>query len=57
LERSELGAENPKTLKTIRRLGGVARRQGKYAEAEALLTQNLEISRRRAEHKRRGSSI
>jgi eukaryotic-like serine/threonine-protein kinase len=40
------GAENPKTLKTMSRLGRTAWLQGKYPEAEALLGQALEIERR-----------
>ena len=46
LHRRLLGAENPKTLKTMSRLGSTAELQGKYAEAEALLSQALEIQRR-----------
>jgi eukaryotic-like serine/threonine-protein kinase len=46
LQRRVLGAENPKTLKTMSRLGGTAQRQGKYAEAETLLGRALEIERR-----------
>jgi len=46
LQRRLLGAENPKTLKTMSRLGRAAYLQGKYAEAESLLGQTLEISRR-----------
>src|ERR1700683_3175209 len=41
-----LGAENPKTLKTMSRLGRTAQLQGKYAEAETLLGRALEIERR-----------
>jgi tetratricopeptide (TPR) repeat protein/predicted Ser/Thr protein kinase len=40
------GPDNPKTLVTARRLGVAAFRQGKYAEAEALESQTLEIDRR-----------
>jgi tetratricopeptide (TPR) repeat protein len=46
LERRVLGAENPRTLGTINRLGHVAVLQGDYPQAEALLTQTLEIHRR-----------
>jgi len=46
LDRRVLGADNPRTLKTISHLEGVAYFQGKYAEAEALDNQTLEIRRR-----------
>ena len=46
LYRRLLGTENPKTLKTMSRLGRTAWLQGKYAEAETLLGQALEIERR-----------
>jgi tetratricopeptide (TPR) repeat protein len=46
LHRRVLGTENPKTLKTMSRLGGILRLQGKYAQAEALLAEALQISRR-----------
>jgi tetratricopeptide (TPR) repeat protein len=46
LRRRVLGAENPETLKTIRRLGQTATLQGKYPEAEALFRQSLEGQRR-----------
>jgi serine/threonine protein kinase/tetratricopeptide (TPR) repeat protein len=46
LQRRVLGAENPKTLKTISRLGFTAYRQGSYPQAEALFSQALEIQRR-----------
>ncbi|HXB71561.1 MAG TPA: serine/threonine-protein kinase [Candidatus Acidoferrales bacterium] len=46
LHRGMLGARNPKTLKTISRLGWTVFLQGKYADAEALLGQALQISRR-----------
>ena len=46
LHRRVLGAENPKTLKTMSRLGRTAELQGKYAEAETLLGRALEIERR-----------
>ena len=46
LERRVLGAENPKTLRTMSRLASVYYSEGKYAQAEALLSQALEIERR-----------
>ena len=46
LHRRALGAKNPKTLKTMSRLGGIADLQGKYPEAEALLNQVLAMQRR-----------
>ena len=46
LHRRLLGAENPKTLKTMSRLGRTARLQGKDAEAETLLARALEMERR-----------
>jgi eukaryotic-like serine/threonine-protein kinase len=46
LHRKVLGAENPKTLATMRRLAATAQLQGKYPEAEALLKQTLQIQRR-----------
>jgi serine/threonine protein kinase/tetratricopeptide (TPR) repeat protein len=46
LGRRASGAKNPKTLKTISRLGNAAFLQGKYPEAEALDSQALEIQRR-----------
>jgi serine/threonine protein kinase len=46
LYRRVLGAKNPKTLKTISRLGVVARLQGTYSQAEALFSQALEVQRR-----------
>jgi serine/threonine protein kinase/Tfp pilus assembly protein PilF len=46
LHRRELGAEDPKTLKTMSRLGYVAYRQGRYERAEALYSQALEVQRR-----------
>jgi len=46
LHRRALGAENPKTLKTMSHLGEITRVQGKYPEAEALLSQALAIQRR-----------
>jgi tetratricopeptide (TPR) repeat protein len=41
LHRRALGAKNPKTLKTMSRLGRIAVLQGKYLEAEALLSESL----------------
>ena len=46
LRRRLLGPENPKTLKTMSRLGKIARVQGKDAEAETLLGQALKVERR-----------
>ena len=46
LYRRVLGAENPKTLRTMYRLGDTAQIQGKYPEAEALYSQTLQIARR-----------
>ncbi len=46
LYRRELGAENPKTLATMRSLANTAAHQGKYPEAEALHNQALQITRR-----------
>ncbi len=46
LDRGTLGEKDPKTLKTMSRLGHIARLQGKYPEAEALLSQTVEIQRR-----------
>jgi tetratricopeptide (TPR) repeat protein len=46
LHRRALGEQNPKTFKTIRRLGTIAYVQGKYPEAEALFRQSLEGQRR-----------
>ena len=46
LRRRALGAKNPKTLKTMSRLGGVAELQGKYPEAESLLGEALAIQLR-----------
>ena len=45
LHRRALGAENPKTLKTMRRIGDLEIFLGKYPEAEALLTKTLDIER------------
>ncbi len=46
LERRVLGAENPKTLGTMTRLGNVTYLQGRNPEAEALLDRTLRIQRR-----------
>jgi len=46
LYRQTLGAENPKTLTTMRLLGGTLQLQANTAEAEALLNQTLQIQRR-----------
>jgi len=46
LDRQVLGAKDPKTLKTMSRLGRLAYLQGKYSEAEALLSQTVEMQRR-----------
>src|SRR5580700_6317936 len=46
LHRRLLGAENPKTIKTMSRLGRTAMLQGKYPEAETLLARAMEIERR-----------
>jgi eukaryotic-like serine/threonine-protein kinase len=46
LHRQMLGAKNPKTLKTMSRLGRISFLQGRDTDAEALLGQSLEIQRR-----------
>ena len=46
LERQVLGAQSPKSLKTISLLGRTAFLQGEYAQAEALDDQALQIKRR-----------
>jgi tetratricopeptide (TPR) repeat protein/predicted Ser/Thr protein kinase len=46
LERRVFGAENPKTLRTMSRLGALADRQGNNTEAETLLSQAFQVSRR-----------
>jgi tetratricopeptide (TPR) repeat protein len=46
LHRKALGAENPKTLRTISHLGYAVYLEGKFAEAEALFHQALEAQRR-----------
>jgi serine/threonine protein kinase/Tfp pilus assembly protein PilF len=43
LHRRTLGAENPKTLKDLARLGQIARLQGRYPEAETLFERALKI--------------
>jgi tetratricopeptide (TPR) repeat protein/tRNA A-37 threonylcarbamoyl transferase component Bud32 len=47
LHRRELGVPNPKTLKTMSRLGRIALLTGRYQTAEALLGQCVETQRRR----------
>jgi hypothetical protein len=46
LHRRALGRENPKTLKTMSRLGRIASLQGEYTEAEGLINEALGIQRR-----------
>jgi eukaryotic-like serine/threonine-protein kinase len=46
VQRRALGAEDPRTLDTMHRLGSAADLQGKHGEAEALYSQALEIQRR-----------
>jgi hypothetical protein len=46
LDRRMLGATDPKTLRTMDRLGHVEWLQGDHAEAEPLLSRTLEIQRR-----------
>ncbi len=46
LHRRVLGARNPKTIKTISRLGRIADLQGRFAQAETLFSQALESQRR-----------
>jgi eukaryotic-like serine/threonine-protein kinase len=46
LDRRVLGADNPKTLKAISRLGRIAFLQGNFKQAESLYKQILEIQRR-----------
>ena len=46
LHRQVHGAEDPRTLNTMRRLGRLAVIQGKYADAEALFGQAMAIQRR-----------
>ena len=45
LYRRVLGAENPKTLRTMSRLGSVASNQGRYPESERLLSSALKTQR------------
>jgi tetratricopeptide (TPR) repeat protein len=45
IDRRVLGTRNPKTLKTMSRLGQVADLQGRYPEAETLMSQVLEMQR------------
>jgi serine/threonine protein kinase/Tfp pilus assembly protein PilF len=46
LHRRVLGAEDPKTLKTMGGLGRAVYLEGKYAEAETLFSQALKVQRR-----------
>lgn len=46
LQRRVWGPKNPKTLKTMGRLGNIAFLQGRYPEAEIVLGQTLETQRR-----------
>jgi eukaryotic-like serine/threonine-protein kinase len=46
LQRRVLGVENPKTLKTMSRLGRILSLQSNYPEAEALLLKAVETGRR-----------
>jgi tetratricopeptide (TPR) repeat protein len=46
LDRRILGAENPKTLTAMRRLGDTVRLQGRYSQAGAILRHAVEIERR-----------
>jgi len=46
VERRALGAEHPKTLRTMSRLGCLMYLQGKNPEAEALLDRTLKVQRR-----------
>jgi len=45
LRRTQLGAKDPRTLKTVSRLGVVALNQGEYPRAEASLRETLDIQR------------
>ena len=45
LRRRALGARNPKTLKSLSRLGRIAHLQGRYPEAEGFVSQALAIQR------------
>ena len=46
LDRKALGAKDPKTLKTMSRLGHLDELQGKYPQAESLLSQTVDLQRR-----------
>ncbi len=46
LYRRTLGADNPKTVTTMRRLANTAALVGNYAEAEALLNETVQVYRR-----------
>ena len=46
IDRRVLGEKDPKTLRTMSRLGTLEKLQGKYTQAEALLSQTLGIQRR-----------
>ncbi len=48
LSRRTLGAESPKTVDVLARLGSVAGLQQKYPEAEKMLTQAVDVDRRAA---------
>jgi hypothetical protein len=45
-QRRVLGPDHPDTLYSMSNLASVYRRQGKYAQAEALHSQTLEVRRR-----------
>src|SRR5580704_5968920 len=45
IDRRVLGEKDPKTLRTMSRLGALDKLQGKYAQAEQLLSQTLGIQR------------
>ena len=45
IDRRVLGEKDPKTLRTMSRLGTLDKLQGKHAQAEQLLSQTLEIQR------------
>ena len=46
MRRRTLGPEHPESLVLARELGGLYRAQGKYDQAESLLTETLEAHRR-----------
>ena len=46
VERQVMGAENPKTLRTMSRIGRTATFQANFPEAESLLSQTLQAQRR-----------